>query len=474
MYKRQDGPVHESVSGNDFHDDESRHEYVAQRIEEKLKDYEGYDFSIREVRALSIFFELAQELKGRDMFYAVCSMIPRVLFALESDIYILEDEETFALASASDERFGLPRTRPWDDKLTDKVVRDGSSLYIPIHCNPGYTDMLPFEPPHNIIGAFHMYPCGHLDDRTILFLEKYVNRIGFQLHHRIIRSRNREHINFIKSMVQDIGHNVIVPNMYFKLYFNRLKRRIEELHVSTEKVLTMMMDCGRPECIAHGNELATTASAIEKQYKEIYRHYEATSMFLETLLRRRHFEEGRYVLMKREVNLRLQVLEPQLDRYRHRFKESGIEICFALGAPPDQMIRMSMDPGLTAQVFANFFSNAAKYTTESTLPDGRKGKFISYGWKVLKDHFGEGKAGIRMWVTSTGSPLPLANPLDVYEPGFRAENVAEISGSGHGLYFVRQVAELHDGTVDYRHTEFGNEFSITLPFEHHSEGQVDS
>jgi len=252
--------------------------------------------------------------------------------------------------------------------------------------------------------------------------------------------------------------------MYFKLYFNRLKRRIEELHVSTEKVLTMMVGCGRDECIEQGNELALTAAAIETQYQEIYRHYETTSMFLETLLRRRHFEEGRYVLMKREVNLRTGVLEPQLERYRQRLEENGIEVGFALGGAPDQVIRLVMDPGLIAQVYANYFSNALKYTETASLPDGRSGKFVSYGWQVLKDHFGKDKPGIKMWVSSTGRPLDLDDPMDVFKPGFRADNVAKESGSGRGLYFVRQVVELHEGTVGYEHNEYGNEFSLILPF----------
>ncbi|QGY39711.1 sensor histidine kinase [Pseudodesulfovibrio cashew] len=459
------------ASGNEFATDEARHEYVMMRIKEKLVDYEGYDFSMQQVRAFNIFFELAQELRGRDMFYTVCMMIPRVLFGLESNIYILEDEETFVLAGCSGDRCALDSTRPWDDKLTNHVVRADGHLYIPIHCNPGYTDLLAFPPPHNIIGCFEMYPCDNLGDQALLFLEKFVNRIGFQLHHRIIRSRNREHLQFIKSMVQDIGHNVIVPNMYFKLYFNRLKRQIEALHVTTERVLTMMAECGRDECVDVGNELARTAVSIDQQYKEIYRHYETTSMFLETLLRRRHFEEGRYVLIKREVNLRTNVLEPQLDRYSQRFEERGIQVGFALGGAPDQMIRLVMDPGLIAQVYANFFSNAVKYTDEATLPDGRHGKFVSYGWEVLKDHFGEGRPGIRMWVTSTGRPLTLADPMDVFKPGFRADNVAGKSGTGRGLYFVRQVVELHHGSVGYRHSAYGNEFSFILPFEQAKEAE---
>ncbi|MGL1861125.1 MAG: HAMP domain-containing histidine kinase [Pseudodesulfovibrio sp.] len=456
---------HGDVSGNDFATEEERHEYVIERIEEKLDDYEGYDFSMRQVRALNLFFELAQELRGRDMFYAVCMMIPRVLFKLESNIYILEDEDTFALAGCSSDRSKLEPTRTWDNELTDRVVQSGDRLFVPIHCNPEYADLLPFEPPHNIIGCFEMHPCGELAGHSQLFLEKYVNRIGYQLHHRIIRARNREHISFIKSLVQDIGHNVIVPNMYFKLYFNRLKRQIEELHLSTAKVLTKMGGCGRDDCLEDGNRLAETTAAIETQYQEIYRHYETTSMFLETLLRRRHFEEGHYVLMKREVNLRTSVLEPQLERYRQQLEERGVEINFAVGVEPEQVVRLVMDPGLIAQVYANYFSNAIKYTKQGTLPDGREGKFVSYGWKILQDHFGSGHPGIKLWVTSTGDAPDLENPMDVFKPGFRADNVDRESGTGRGLYFVLQVVELHDGTVGYTHNEYGNEFSFILPFE---------
>jgi len=58
----------------------------------------------------------------------------------------------------------------------------------------------------------------------LLFLEKFANRVGFQLHNRILRDRSREHLDFIRNLVEDIGHNVIVPNIYFKLYFRGCPR----------------------------------------------------------------------------------------------------------------------------------------------------------------------------------------------------------------------------------------------------------
>jgi len=444
--------------------EDERMDYVTSRIEAKLLDYDGYEFTMRQSRVLNTFFELSQELRGREMFYTVCMAIPRILLRLESSIYILEDEETFSLAGCSTGRCDMEPTRTWDHEFTDHIVLNGKQLFIPIFGNPEYIDMLPFEPPHNIIGSFIMSPCDKLAGHAQLFLEKYVNRIGFQLHHRIIRARNREHIAFIKSMVQDIGHNVIVPNMYFKLYFNRLKRQIEDLHLVTARVLGMMNECGRDGGVDEGNRLATIAAGIEGQYQEIYSHYESTSMFLETLLRRRHFEEGRYVLDKREVNLRKAVIKPVVERFRYRFEERGIEFDLGLGGAPDQVIRLVIDRGLISQVFDNLFNNALKYTEDADLPGGRSGKFVAYGWEVLKDHFAPGLPGIRIWVSSTGRPLELDDAMEVFKPGFRADNVARESGTGRGLYFVRQVVELHDGHVEYAHTERGNEFSMILPF----------
>ena len=445
--------------------DDERTALVVERIEAKFLDYDGYDFSRRQTLALNIFFELSQEMRGRQMFYAVCMAIPQALFGLESTMYILEDEETFALAACSSGRCDKESTRPWGKDMNERLAIRGEQMYIPIRGNPEYNDMLSFEPPHNILGSFVMAPCARLPGHARLFLEKYVNRVGYQLHHRIIRARNHEHIAFIKSMVQDIGHNVIVPNMYFKLYFNRLKRKIEQLHLATSSILTKVNEGATPELVDEGNRLAEIAGGIEAQYQEIYSHYESTSMFLETLLRRRHFEEGRYVLDKRDVNLHNTVVAPVVERFRHRFEEQDIRLILATECDEERVVRLALDRGLIAQVLDNLLSNALKYTEKVTVRDGKREKRVTYGWKVLDDFFGPDRPGIRLWVTSSGSSLDLKEPLDVFKPGFRAGNVAHKAGTGRGLYFVRQVVELHGGEVSYAHTFQGNEFSFVLPFE---------
>ena len=82
---------------------------------------------------------------------------------------------------------------------------------------------------HNngVLGIFEIEAASKLSNPIKFFFEKYVNRIGFQLTNRFIAEKNKEHLQFIQNLVNDIGHNVIVPNMYFKLFFRRMKGKID-------------------------------------------------------------------------------------------------------------------------------------------------------------------------------------------------------------------------------------------------------
>ena len=70
---------------------------------------------------------------------------------------------------------------------------------------------------------------GQLSEQDRFFFERYASRFGYQLHNRILGNKNREHLQFIRNLVGDIGHNVIVPNIYFKLYYKRLRSKIDLL-----------------------------------------------------------------------------------------------------------------------------------------------------------------------------------------------------------------------------------------------------
>jgi signal transduction histidine kinase len=196
------------------------------------------------------------------------------------------------------------------------------------------------------------------------------------------------------------------------------------------------------------------------------RHYERTSLYLETLLRREHFRHGTYVLRKQRCNFRTEIIEPTLARYLPQFKQREIKVDNRLEEVPDELLELVVDKGLLAQVYDNFFSNAVKYTEEIEDEYGYKVKFLSYGKKILIDYFGQGIDGVKFTVFTTGKPLGPEESDRVFDEGYRsASNELEV-GTGHGLHFVKHVIEIHGGEVGVEPQKYGNTFYFILPHRH--------
>jgi signal transduction histidine kinase len=433
--------------------DAQRLRALEHRILRKLEDAEGYGFSIDEQRMLAVFFDLAQEYDSRRDLLNVCVLLPMAFFAQDMRVYLRTSAKGWRLARSLTQPAALPEVEP----PTRPAVR-GANFYAPIHGRRDTAELMGFDLPGGVLGWIEIVGGAALSGHRQLFFEKYAGRIGFQLHNRLVRAKNREHLTFIQNLVADIGHNVIVPNMTFKLYFNRLGRSLHNL----ERMVAEAPEA-TPQEFLEGLDIIQTR--MRAQFEEITRHYEQTSLFLETLLRRRHFEEGRYVLEKRLVNLRQQVVEPQVERYRPRLSDRGIAIDLSMGGIPDRPVHLMADLGLIAQVYANLFSNAVKYTREVAGADGRVHKFMSYGWEIIPNAFGPGRYGVKLNVFTTGQPVPDADRAGLFTPGFRASGTGFERGTGQGLAFVRQVVVLHGGSVGYEPQDLGNNFYIVLPLE---------
>lgn len=448
-------------------------ETVAARINQKMEDYKAYAFTTLQSVSFNVFFDLAQEFTSLEHLYAICLLIPRMFFNVECVLYVL-DSKTGAIRRCA------YRCRPSDAvdaqgevSFPQKTVVRDDRLYIPIKGNHELIAQLPFTPKEDVIGMLEVFCDGGMDDHDLMFYERYANRFGYQLHNRIISSKNREHLQFIRSLVKDIGHNVIVPNIYFKLYYKRLRSKIDllkffewKLKQGLERAAGVAQDQPLPpEQDKLLRDLGYIHEGLMDQYRQILTHYEQTSLFLETLLRRSHFEEGRYVLEKRACNFKKQVIDLQLERYRHRFEERGIEVDTSMGGVPDQEIEVVVDIGLISQVYANLFSNAVKYTREVVDATGRKRRFISYGWERKTNYFGPGRDGIKLNVFTSGPPIPPETAAHLFEEGIRGENASEEYGTGHGLYFIREVVRLHGGVEGYEATSLGNNFYFILPMD---------
>jgi hypothetical protein len=454
------------------HPDKDRIFLIERRICEKIDDYEFYGFSWEQDCALKTFFDLAQEFAQVDDFYRLCVMIPKTFYDVESNIYILT--ETNELTKVASSKWLTEREHEEADSasfpLFDQPTFQNDSYFIPIRGKMDNAELLPFASKGNILGLFEIYPAGKLTGYERFFFEKYTNRIGFQLHNKIIEKKNAEHLRFIKNLVNDIGHNVVVPNMYYKLFFRRLGGKISYLETIDSTLKEMLLEHdknGTPLSVESlrriERELAYTYEVLEDQFSQIKAHYENTSLFLETLLRQSHFEKGRYVLEKRQCNFKVQIIDPQLKRYLPRFKGKGIEVDELMGGVPDEEVEAVVDVGLISQVYANLFSNAVKYTRPVVDREGKSRQFIAYGQEILKNYFGEGKDGIKFNVFSTGPHIPPEEVPRLFKEGYRGSGAEGEYGTGHGLYFIAEVVALHNGVVGYEPTELGNNFYFILP-----------
>jgi len=445
-------------------------EAVARRVHQKMDDYEAYSFSALQSISLNVFFDLAQEFPTLEHLYAVCLLIPKMFFNIDCNLYVLDSKSgsirrcAYKCPPKDAGEFG-------DLPFPQKAMVREDRLLIPIKGNHELISQLPFTPREDVFGMLEIFPASHLSEHDRLFFERYANRFGYQLHNRILANKNKEHLHFIRSLVKDIGHNVIVPNIYFKLYYKRLRSKIDLLKFFEWKLKQSFEgEAGEGQAISPAQDkllrdLGYIHEGLMDQYRQILTHYEQTSLFLETLLRRSHFEEGRYVLEKRACNFKKQVIDLQLERYRPRFEERGIEIDTSLGGVPDQEIEVVVDIGLISQVYANLFSNAVKYTREVVDGSGRKRRFISFGWERKENFFGPGRDGIKLNVFTSGPPIPPETAAHLFEEGVRGENASGEYGTGHGLYFIREVVRLHGGVEGYEATSLGNNFFFVLPMD---------
>ncbi len=441
---------------------------VLEKVKLKKQTYHQYDLSSVESSALMTFFDLAQEFEKIEDFHYLCVAIPKVFFDLDAGLYLLDVKtEQMSLVSSTADVFDK-HIQVFSDEFfldDDPLYTSKGYLILTIKGNKLLADQVSERLKNGILGYLVIFQVSSLSNHQRFFLQKYANRIGFNIHNRFLFEKNTEHLKFIRSLVIDIEHNVIVPNIIFKLFLRRLKGKIEKSR-EIEKFLFQQIthegcDSMCLERIFY--ELQDANRGLREEFENIEKHYYNTSLFLETLFRRSHFDHGRLVLRTTPCNMKKDVVDPQIDRFREQFNELGIYIDEECCWLPEEEVISVVDIGLMAQVYSNLFSNALKYTEEVIDSKGNKRKFIAYGREVIKNFFGDGKDGIKYNVFSTGQHIREDEREKIFQEGFRGSNRGNKPGSGHGLSFVKNAVEIHGGVVGYEPTPLGNNFYFILP-----------
>lgn len=438
---------------------------ILQRIQSKDVDYSHYRFSDTESTAFMTFFDLAQEFDGMEDFSLLCVAIPKGFFNLEARLYLIDPRlNELCLFSRTEGGAGL-HTPPPDEVRPHEFpyYTSNNSLVLTIRGKKPLIDDLPFETRNNVLGVLEIYPLEEKSPHRTLFFEKYANRIGFNLHNRFLVEKNIEHLRFIRTLVADIEHNIIAPNMVYRLYLKHLRRKITK-NLEIEQRISAAREPGEEVAMEHLlAELNEVNLGLVDELENLEKHYQNMSLFLETLFRRSHFDKGRLTLIKKTCNMKKDVVQPQLERYADQFRNMGIAIDDRLSGLPDEEVISVVDIGLMAQVYTNLFSNALKYTEEVVTHDGERKKYISYGREEIRDFFGPGKDGIKYNVFNTGPHIPEEERSRIFEDEYRGSNATDKPGTGHGLAFIKNAVEIHGGIVGYEPTQYGNNFYFILP-----------
>lgn len=198
-----------------------------------------------------------------------------------------------------------------------------------------------------------------------------------------------------------------------------------------------MLQLGDLDDATHSSALA----AIERSTK-------AQAQIIEDLLDEARIATGKLRLQMRTLDLQ-EIIRSAIAVVIHLAEAKGIEL-IAESAPGLCTVRG--DPGRLQQVFANLLTNALKFTP----PSGQ----ISIGWR-RSDRF------VEVSVRDSGEGIDLEFLPSVFDRFRQADTRSgeRQGGLGLGLAIVRQLVELHGGSV----TAFsagkgsGATFTVALP-----------
>lgn len=457
---------------------------VCERVHQKTESYKKYNFSQYHNDFLKAFFDLAQEYDSLDDFYRVCVSVPFAMLGLSSALYLCHGEEEGLSLVCSSKRGVLREPEPavYPVRMHDAPYEIAGSYVIPIFSKH------PFKPTERTdlrqgqerqttlwkelngscgegftLGMYEIKDGENLSAADRFFFTKYANRIGYNLDNRLIARQNVKHLKFINALVVDIEHNIIVPNMYFKHIFNQLRKKIEEIaDIQDQMQGVFRSNDDQDKCNQCVQALSELQKSLLGYHQEMVKHHSNTSLFLESLFRKEHFERGHLVLHPKQCFIERDVINPQLEHYASRLEAANVTI-----EKPTNMVAgnipIYVDIGLMAQVYANFFSNAAKYAKGIIDHHGKQRKTMAYGCDILDDYPEKGYKSVKFNVFTTGPALSRQEGNSLFEEGVRGEGSQHIPGTGHGLSFIRHVVEMHGGEAGYEPTPQGNNFFFILP-----------
>ncbi len=193
------------------------------------------------------------------------------------------------------------------------------------------------------------------------------------------------------------------------------------------------------------------AGKLNKEQKEyVQQMYDSNDRMIElvnALLNVSRIEQGRITIEPEIIDL-IKLIDQVIVELTPKIKEKKLHI---IVSKHKQLPKISVDPKLVRQVYANLISNAVKYTPEN-------GEIQIYISKKGDDVISQ--------IQDNGVGIPEDQQGRVFNKFFRADNIRSVipDGTGLGLYIVKSVVQSSGGKIWFESKEGkGTTFWFTLP-----------
>ena len=155
-----------------------------------------------------------------------------------------------------------------------------------------------------------------------------------------------------------------------------------------------------------------------------------------------------------KVNFSLnEVIETLYNLFKPQSEMADIKLCFNISENISDRI-FNSDPLRIKQIIFNLLGNAFKFTQNGSVTLN-----IDY---IDKDEIGD----LKIEVKDTGIGIGTNNLADIYDPFYKEYNCKSsmYEGSGLGLYIVKNLVHLMNGTIKTKSTkDKGSKFIVYIP-----------
>jgi two-component system, OmpR family, sensor kinase len=211
------------------------------------------------------------------------------------------------------------------------------------------------------------------------------------------------------------------------------------------RALLAVIDGNAQRMIAQASDL--TGTEVVDRAQRIRGAVRSMTQLVDDLVgsRRSQVQVGGIRYHPAEIDLS-RLLTEVCDLQRELTPEAQIRCAAAVGKP----VRIWGDETLLRQAFGNIVANAVRY---------------SPGGPVVDVSVKEEEATASVIIEDQGIGIPGAERQRVFDAYFRCSNATSIEGHGLGLYIVKKLVDLHQGTVTVGAGDggAGSRFVVRLP-----------